>query len=68
MEKPAVTDLAHVPGGWAVVTAMAMGYGVTGGELPEALKKSELAPRQRNAATSFVFKCDFGVRDLYPID
>jgi nitroreductase len=59
--------LCKVPDTHTVLTAIAMGYGVREDAIPPELKETELAPREREAAASFVFKGNFGESGLYEI-
>lgn len=58
-------ELYHIPDGYEIITAVAIGYQGNVEQLPEDLQKRELSPRQRKELSSFVFSGTW--RDTSPI-
>jgi len=54
-------ELYHVPDGYQVVTAMAIGYAADPDQLPEKFKQRDLAPRTRRPQKEFVFEGRWGI-------
>ena len=55
-----VAELYHIPDEFEPVAALAIGYGGSLEDLPEALRERELAPRSRKPISSFVFAGQWG--------
>jgi len=55
-----VRESYGVPEGFEPVAAIAIGYGLAAGELPEAFREFDLGPRRRKPVSSFVFQDRWG--------
>ena len=55
-----VREIYGVAEGFEPVAAIAIGYGLAAGELPEALREFDLGPRRRQPVSSFVFQDRWG--------
>src|SRR5229473_8656205 len=55
-----VREIYGVPEEFEPVAAIAIGYGLAAGELPEAFREFDLGPRRRQPVSSFVFQDRWG--------